>query len=47
MTERPALDTEVCSRCGHHTGFEWSEDEGGFVSVCCAWPEQKLPADAS
>lgn len=43
---RPALETERCSRCNQGTAFEWDDEERGFVSSCCHWPEQPLPADA-
>lgn len=36
------LETETCSRCNRHTSFEWDETEG-WQSVCCGWPEKKLP----
>lgn len=42
----PTLETERCAKCGMGSGFAWSEDEQGFVSSCCGWPEKKLPADA-
>jgi len=42
-------ESEICSRCGEGTSFEWSDGEQGFVSVCCTRPPMALdrePPDA-
>jgi len=42
-------ESEICSRCGEGTGWEWIEGEG-FLSVCCSRPPMRLdcePLDAA
>jgi len=46
VTPRPVLETEICSKCGQGTGWEWDDYEQAFVSVCCHRPPKALPADA-
>lgn len=43
--EVPRPETELCSKCGMGTGWDWQEGEG-WVSSCCTRPPKALPADA-
>ena len=35
---RPEPDSDFCSKCREHTGFEWDEEGEEWLSVCCGSP---------
>ena len=36
-------EIDVCAKCGDNTAFEWVEEEGEFLSVCCT--ARPMPMD--
>ena len=39
---RPEPDSDFCSKCREHTGFEWDEEAEEWLSVCCGYPPVDL-----